>query len=75
MPHSSSATNSPVSAFLRQNYRHFNAAALVDAADGYARHIDGGGKMLITLAGAASVDRPLAKALMAAANTAIAASK
>ena len=54
MPDSTSSTNSPVSAFLRQNYRHFNAAALIDAADGYVRHIDGGGKMMITLAGAMS---------------------
>jgi deoxyhypusine synthase len=56
MPQSSSATSAsgPVSAFLRHNFRHFNAAALVDAADGYARHIDGGGKMMITLAGAMS---------------------
>ena len=56
MSQSSSATSAsgPVSAFLRHNFRHFNAAALVDAADGYARHIDGGGKMMITLAGAMS---------------------
>ncbi len=40
--------------FLRHHYRHFNAAALVDAADGYTRHIDQGGKMFMTLAGAMS---------------------
>ena len=40
--------------FLRHHYRHFNAAALVDAADGYSRHIDRGGKMFVTLAGAMS---------------------
>lgn len=44
----------PVSAFLRHNFRHFNAAALIDAADGYSRHIDNGGSMLVTLAGAMS---------------------
>jgi deoxyhypusine synthase len=44
----------PVSAFLRHNFRHFNAAALIDAADGYIRHLDGGGKMLVSLAGAMS---------------------
>jgi deoxyhypusine synthase len=44
----------PVSAFLRHNFRHFNAAALVDAADSYRALIDEGGKMMITLAGAMS---------------------
>ena len=43
-----------ISNFLTQHYRHFNAAALVDAADGYRRHLDHGGKMLICLAGAMS---------------------
>ncbi len=50
----STARTSPVSAFVRGNFRHFNAAALVDAADAYSKHIDGGGKMLVTLAGAMS---------------------
>jgi deoxyhypusine synthase len=49
-----STTVSPVSDFLRQNFRHFNAAAVVDAADGYREHLDGGGRMLVTLAGAMS---------------------
>lgn len=44
----------PISKFIKHNYRHFNAAALVDAAEGYKRHIDQGGKMMITLAGAMS---------------------
>jgi deoxyhypusine synthase len=44
----------PVSAFMKHHYRHFNSAALVDAAEGYAKHIDNGGKMMITLAGAMS---------------------
>jgi deoxyhypusine synthase len=44
----------PISDFLRHHYRHFNAAALIDAADGYRRHLDGGGKMMVTLAGAMS---------------------
>jgi deoxyhypusine synthase len=47
-------TNQPVSAFLRHNFRHFNAAALIDASDAYTRHLDQGGKMMITLAGAMS---------------------
>jgi deoxyhypusine synthase len=43
-----------VSNFLRHHYRHFNAAALIDAADGYNKHLAEGGKMMITLAGAMS---------------------
>lgn len=50
----SSTTSAPVSAFLRHHYRHFNAAALIDAADAYRKHLDGGGKMMVTLAGAMS---------------------
>jgi deoxyhypusine synthase len=44
----------PISSFLRHHYRHFNAAALIDAADGYRSHLDAGGKMMVTLAGAMS---------------------
>jgi deoxyhypusine synthase len=44
----------PISRFIKHNYRHFNAAALVDAAEAYNRHLDQGGKMLVTLAGAMS---------------------
>jgi deoxyhypusine synthase len=44
----------PVTTFLRHHYRHFNAAALIDAADGYRTHLDAGGKMMVTLAGAMS---------------------
>jgi deoxyhypusine synthase len=44
----------PVTSFLRHHYRHFNAAALIDAADGYRTHLDAGGKMMVTLAGAMS---------------------
>ena len=44
----------PVSDFIRHHFRHFNAAALVDAADGYRTHLDSGGKMMVTLAGAMS---------------------
>ena len=44
----------PVSQFLRHHYRHFNAATLIDAAEAYERHLDAGGKMMITLAGAMS---------------------
>src|SRR5690625_2368671 len=44
----------PVSKFIEHNYRHFNAAALMDAAKGYEAHLLEGGKMLISLAGAMS---------------------
>ncbi|HZX22880.1 MAG TPA: deoxyhypusine synthase family protein [Woeseiaceae bacterium] len=40
--------------FVHHHFRHFNSAALVDAADGYRRHIDTGGRMFMTLAGAMS---------------------
>ena len=43
-----------VTDFLRHHFRHFNAAALIDAADGYNKHLADGGKMMITLAGAMS---------------------
>ncbi len=46
--------NGPVSAFLRHNFRHFNAATVIDAADGWVRHLDQGGRMFVTLAGAMS---------------------
>jgi len=40
--------------FIDHHYRHFNAAALKDAAIAYETHVNGGGKMLVTLAGAMS---------------------
>ena len=40
--------------FIKDHYKHFNAAALVDAAEGYVTHLTEGGKMMITLAGAMS---------------------
>jgi deoxyhypusine synthase len=44
----------PVSAFMKQHFRHFNAATVVDAADGWVRHLDEDGRMLLTIAGAMS---------------------
>jgi deoxyhypusine synthase len=40
--------------FIKHNYRHFNAAAVVDAAEGWVNHLNGGGKMLLTMGGAMS---------------------
>jgi len=46
--------SSPVAQYVRRHFRHFNAAALIDAADGWRRHLDDGGQMLLTVAGAMS---------------------
>src|SRR5438094_4847232 len=43
-----------ISEFIDRHYRHFNAAVLKDAADAYNAHLDRGGKMMVTLAGAMS---------------------
>lgn len=47
-------STTPISDFLRHNFRHFNAAAMIDASDAYVRHLENNGKMMITLAGAMS---------------------
>ena len=43
-----------VSKFIARHYRHFNAAALMDAAKAYEAHLQQGGKMLVAMAGAMS---------------------
>ncbi|TFG66857.1 MAG: deoxyhypusine synthase [Gemmatimonadales bacterium] len=43
-----------IRSFIRHHYRHFNAATVIDAIDGYESHIDSGGRMMVTLAGAMS---------------------
>ena len=43
-----------IRAFLDRHYRHFNAATLVAAASAYREHLDQGGRMMVTLAGAMS---------------------
>lgn len=43
-----------VKSFIIENYRHFNAAALVDAAEAYVNQLSLGNKMLVSLAGAMS---------------------
>jgi deoxyhypusine synthase len=40
--------------FMRHNFRHFNAAVCVDAAEAYNEQLKQGNKMLITVAGAMS---------------------
>jgi deoxyhypusine synthase len=44
----------PLTDFIKTHYRHFNAASLREASEGYVRHLENGGKMLMTLAGAMS---------------------
>ncbi len=44
----------PISTFIEHQYRHFNAATVIDAAKAYEQHLAEGGKMMITLAGAMS---------------------
>src|SRR5687767_1521390 len=46
--------NGQISEFIKNHYRHFNAAAVVDGAEGYKKHLESGGKMLMTVAGAMS---------------------
>ncbi|MEZ4555944.1 MAG: deoxyhypusine synthase family protein [Caldilineaceae bacterium] len=43
-----------IKAFIKHHYRHFNGAALVDAAEGYRRFIADGGQMFLAMAGAMS---------------------
>ncbi len=43
-----------IKAFIDHNYRHFNAAVVKDAAQGYVKHLEQGGKMMLTMAGAMS---------------------
>ena len=40
--------------FIKRNFRHFNAAVIVDAADAFINHLNKGGKMFVTLGGAMS---------------------
>ena len=47
-------TNGSITNFINHHYRHFNAAALKDAAVGYKKHVENKGQMLVTLAGAMS---------------------
>ncbi len=43
-----------IAQFIDKNYLHFNASALKMAAHGYKAHMDKGGAMLVTMAGAMS---------------------
>ena len=43
-----------ISQFVKRHFRHFNAAVVVDAAEAYVRHLESGGRMFMTIAGAMS---------------------
>lgn len=47
-------TSGVITQFIDHHYRHFNSAALRDAAVAYKTHLNGNGKMMVTLAGAMS---------------------
>jgi deoxyhypusine synthase len=49
-----SASTRPISDFIDRHFLHFNAATLKDATDAYTRHLEKGGSMFMTLAGAMS---------------------
>jgi len=44
----------PIGNFILEHYKHFNSAALVDAAIAYEKQLKSGNKMMVTLAGAMS---------------------
>ena len=44
----------PITTFIKHHYRHFNAAAMLDASEAYRKHVEGGGHMLLAMAGAMS---------------------
>ena len=49
-----STEQTPIRNFLDHHFRHFNAATVVDASRAYIAHLESGGAMMITLAGAMS---------------------
>jgi len=40
--------------FIKRNFKHFNSAVIVDAADAYVKLLDSNGKMFLVMAGAMS---------------------
>ncbi len=50
----SSYSAGSISAFVKHHYRHFNAAVVTDASEGYKQLLLSGGKMFVTLGGAMS---------------------
>lgn len=54
MKESVSSNFPAVKKFIRENFRHFNAAVVIDAAQAYVDHLHQGGKMMIAMGGAMS---------------------
>lgn len=50
----SNSTTGSITTFIEHHFRHFNAATLVDGARAYDAHLQKGGAMMVTLAGAMS---------------------
>ncbi|MBU3758822.1 MAG: deoxyhypusine synthase [Candidatus Omnitrophica bacterium] len=48
------AKDATIKNFIKTNYRHFNAAVIVDAAQAWVDHLNAGNKMLLTMGGAMS---------------------
>lgn len=47
-------TRGTISNFLEDHFKHFNAAALLDASKAYCKHLENNGKMFLSMAGAMS---------------------
>ena len=47
-------TKGAVRQFLQRNFKHFNAAVVVDASEAWIKHLENGGKMFLAMAGAMS---------------------
>jgi len=43
-----------VGEFIKRNYKHFNSAVVVDAAEAYVKHLNSNGKMFLVMGGAMS---------------------
>lgn len=43
-----------VKKFINENFKHFNAAVVTEASEAWVRHLKGGGKMFLAMAGALS---------------------
>jgi len=47
-------TRGPITEFMLEHYKHFNAATVIDASRSWEEHLAKGGKMFVTIAGAMS---------------------
>jgi deoxyhypusine synthase len=47
-------TKMAIREFVKHNFKHFNAAVVVDASEAYIAHLAKGGKMFMSIAGAMS---------------------